>query len=65
MAGRVRYLFNRDGRYFARIVIPKALRPYLNKRVELHMSLGPDYRSALKALSGAAADMNRRSERPS
>ncbi|TPJ72443.1 hypothetical protein FJ419_28000 [Mesorhizobium sp. B2-6-2] len=52
MAGRVRNLLNRNGRYFARLVIPKELRPYMDGRTELRTALGPDYRTALKALPG-------------
>ena len=50
MAGKVRHLLNRDGRYFARLVIPKELRPYLDGKTELRTPLGPDYRTALKKL---------------
>ncbi|MDZ7874888.1 MAG: hypothetical protein U5N27_18290 [Rhizobium sp.] len=32
MAGKDKYLLNRDGRYFARVVIPQELRPYLDKK---------------------------------
>lgn len=55
MAGRVRNLLNRDGRYFARLVIPKDLRPFMNRRTELRTPLGADYREALKKLPGAVA----------
>ncbi|KAA3450280.1 integrase [Mesorhizobium sp. SARCC-RB16n] len=55
MAGDVRNLLNRDGRYFARLVIPKELRPYMNGKTELRTALGPDYRTALKKLPGAVA----------
>lgn len=55
VAGRVRNLLNRDGRYFARLVIPKELRPHMEGRTELRTALGPDYRTALKALPGAVA----------
>jgi hypothetical protein len=55
MAGRVRNLLNRDGRYFARLVIPKELRPFMAGKTELRTALGPDYRSALKMLPGAVA----------
>jgi hypothetical protein len=54
MVGHVRNLLNRDGRYFARLVVPKELRPYIGKR-ELRTALGPDYRTALKMLPGAVA----------
>lgn len=55
MAGKVRNLLNRDGRYFARLVIPKELRPFMNRKTELRTPLGPDYRTALKKLPGAVA----------
>ncbi|TJW51943.1 MAG: integrase [Mesorhizobium sp.] len=55
MTGRVRNLLNRDGRYFARLVIPKDLRPFLDGKTELRTALGPDYRTALKLLPGAVA----------
>lgn len=55
MAGKVQYLLNRDGRFFARLVIPKELRPFMNGKTELRTALGPDYRTAVKKLSGAVA----------
>lgn len=55
MAGKVRNLLNRDGRYFARLVIPKELRPFVDGKTELRTPLGPDYREALKKLPGAVA----------
>jgi integrase len=55
MAGKVRNLLNRDGRFFARLVIPKELRPFMDKKTELRTALGPDYRIALKKLPGAIA----------
>jgi integrase len=55
MAGKVQYLLNRDGRFFARLVIPKELRPFMNGRTELRTALGPDYRTAVKKLPGAVA----------
>lgn len=55
MAGKVRNLLNRDERYFARLVIPKELRPFMNGKTELRTPLGPDYREALKKLPGAVA----------
>lgn len=41
---------NRDGRYFARIVIPPKLRPYLGNKTELREALGPDRRAAIARL---------------
>jgi integrase len=57
MAGKVRNLLNRDGRYFARLVIPKELRPFMDGKSELRTPLGPDYRTALKMLPGAVATL--------
>lgn len=54
MAGRTRNLLNRDGRYFARLVVPKELRRFAGKS-ELRKPLGPDRREALKKLPGAVA----------
>lgn len=39
MAGRVRDLLNRDGRYFARLVIPRDLRPFVDRKTELRRRL--------------------------
>lgn len=55
MAAKVRHLLNRDGRFFARLVIPKELRPFMDRKTELRTPLGPDYRTALKKLPGAVA----------
>ena len=49
------YLLNRDGRFFARLVIPRELRPFMDRRTELRTALGPDRRDALKKLPGAVA----------
>ena len=57
MAGKVRYLLNRDGRYFARLVIPAELRPFMESKTELRTPLGPDYRQAMRNLPGAVATM--------
>ncbi|TIW14963.1 MAG: hypothetical protein E5V81_26035, partial [Mesorhizobium sp.] len=57
MTGKVRHLLNRDGRYFARLVIPKELRPFLGGKTELRTPLGPDRRIALAELPGAVADL--------
>jgi hypothetical protein len=56
MAGEVRNLLNRDGRYFARVTVPKDLREILGKR-ELRSSLGPDRRDALRKLPVAVAKL--------
>jgi integrase len=55
MARQPRYLLNRNGRYFARLVIPKELRPFLNNKTELREALGPDRRVALAKLHPAVA----------
>jgi hypothetical protein len=60
MAGKVRNLLNRDGRYFARLVIPKELRPFMDGKTELRTALGPDRREALRKLPGAVAELQHR-----
>lgn len=54
MAGKVRYLKPRDGRYYARIVVPKNLRSIVGK-TELETPLGADRRQALAKLPSAVA----------
>jgi len=54
MAGKVRYLIRRDGRYHARIVVPAALRKQVGK-VELSAALGSDRKAALRALPAVVA----------
>lgn len=54
MAGATRYLLDRNGRFFARLVVPKELRQVVGKR-ELRTPLGPDRRTAIKHLPGAVA----------
>lgn len=56
MAGAQRYLLNRDGRFFARLVVPKELRAIVGK-TELRAPLGPDRRAAMKLLPTAVAAM--------
>lgn len=56
MAGAQRYLLNRDGRFFARLVVPKELRGIVGKS-ELRTPLGPDRRGAIKLLPTAVAAM--------
>lgn len=55
MAGKIQHLQERDGRYFARKVIPVALRPFLDNKTELREMLGPDKRVANQKLSAAVA----------
>nr|WP_207099670.1 integrase [Paracoccus shandongensis] len=54
MAGRPRYLLNRNGRFFARLVVPTELRKIIGK-TELRSPLGPDLRTAIRHLPGAVA----------
>jgi integrase len=56
MAGKVRNMVNRSGRYHARLVVPKDLRGIVGK-TELRSPLGGDYRQALKLLPGAVAKL--------
>lgn len=62
MARKRRYLLNRDGRYFARVVVRKDLRPYLDEpgKSELRTALGPDRRVAEQLLDGAVAELKHR-----
>ena len=57
VARKVRYLLERDGRYYARLVVPVHLRSYLEGKTELRLPLGADYREATKAIHGAVADL--------
>ena len=56
MAGKVRHLINRSGRYHARLVVPKDLRSIIGNS-ELRTPLGGDYRFALRQLPGAVAQL--------
>ena len=56
MAGKIRHMVNRKGRYHARLVVPKDLRGIIGKS-ELRRPLGGDYRQALRLLPGAVADL--------
>ncbi|MBY2941423.1 DUF6538 domain-containing protein [Rhizobium ruizarguesonis] len=55
MPAKHRHLLNRDGRYFARIVVPKDLRPFLENKTELREPLGADRRTAVARLHTALA----------
>ncbi len=55
MARQPRYLLNRNGRYFARLVVPKHLRPYLDNKTELREALGPDRKTAISGLYSAVS----------
>jgi integrase len=59
MAGAVRHLVERDGRYWARLVVPALLRPIIGK-TELRQPLGGDRRLALRSLPAAVADLQDR-----
>ena len=50
------HLLNRNGRYWARLSVPEALRPIIMKR-ELLEPLGPDRTQALRKLPGAVGRM--------
>jgi len=52
-----KYLLNRNGRFFARIVIPKDLRPFLDNKTELRTPLGPDRRTAKARLHTAVSEL--------
>jgi hypothetical protein len=48
MTSKIKYLLYREGRYYARIVIPVQLRPYIENKTELRIPLGADRRAALR-----------------
>src|SRR6185312_17315519 len=50
-----RHLLNRNGRYFARLVVPKELWQFIGGKTELRSPLGPDFRTALRKLPGEVA----------
>jgi integrase len=58
MAGKVRHLLLRDHRYYARVAVPKELRPLMPSRQrELTKALGADRSEALRTLPAAVAGM--------
>jgi hypothetical protein len=57
MSGKIKHFLHRSGRYFARIVIPKNLRPYLDGKTEFRTALGADRRAALRAHPIAVAEL--------
>ncbi|OCP17016.1 MULTISPECIES: tyrosine-type recombinase/integrase [unclassified Ensifer] len=59
MAGKPQHWKERNGRYSARVVIPPALRPYLDNRAELEIQLGGDRRTALRNHAAAVASIQR------
>ncbi|MCC3245212.1 site-specific integrase [Methylocystis sp. WRRC1] len=54
MAGPLRHLLYRNGRYYARVAVSEPLRPYVGKR-ELLKALGPDRKEAQRLLPGVVA----------
>jgi hypothetical protein len=54
MAGKLRYFQTRNGRHYARMSVPRLLRPIIRKH-ELTKALGPDRRAAERALAGVVA----------
>ena len=56
MAGKLRYWKEKDGRFYARVAVPKLLQPYLDRpRGELIEALGADRRVALRIHPAAVA----------
>lgn len=55
MAGKTRNWLERNGRYYARVVIPVPLRPFMNKKSQLTEPLGPDLRAARSRHASAVA----------
>lgn len=56
MAGKIRHLLERAGRYHARVSVPPALRTVVGQR-ELTQALGADRGAALRRLPGVVAGM--------
>jgi integrase len=56
MAGKIRHLLHRDGRYYARRVVPEPLRSTIGKN-ELRRPLGSDRRTAVEQLPFALASI--------
>lgn len=54
---KVPHLLFRDGRYYARLVIPDGLRRFFEDKREMRAPLGADRREALNRLPAAVADM--------
>lgn len=59
MAGKTRHLKEKDGRFYARIAVPAALRSAIRKS-ELGTPHGGDRRAALRLMPDAAAELRRR-----
>lgn len=60
MAADNKYLLNRDGRYFARVVIPKDFHPFLDNKTELRATFGADRRTTQAWLHTAVAELQAR-----
>src|SRR5690606_2947942 len=60
MAGDIRYFLNRKGRYYARLVVPKHLRPFLDGKSELRTPLGADRRNAIRKHPMAVASLQQK-----
>jgi integrase len=56
MTGKIKNMVDRNGRYHARLVVPKDLREIVG-RTELRTALGGDKREAVKHLPGAVAQL--------
>jgi hypothetical protein len=56
MAGKLRYWKEKDGRFYARVAVPKPLVPFVGKS-ELIEPLGGDRRAALRLHPGAVAKL--------
>jgi integrase len=61
LAGKIRYLLFRDGRYYARRVVPVELRPLVGGN-ELRQPLGPDRQAATRLLPAALVQINAKIE---
>jgi hypothetical protein len=57
VVGKVKHMLERDGRYYSRLVVPLAARPFLGGKIELRTPLGADYKAAVKSHFVAIADM--------
>ena len=58
VAGKIRYLLNRNGRYYARLVVPEQARPFLDGKSELRTPLGADRQEALRRHPVAIAEQS-------
>lgn len=58
MAGKIKHLLERDGRFYTRLVVPQVLRKHLGDKSELRTPLGADRRTAERAHPAALADLH-------